>query len=311
MAPSDSDAPTVRQLRIVVKVEDYDASVTFLRDVLGLTEEAAFSGGGGAEVTILDAGRATLELANPAHHRYVDEVEVGLPVAPRYRLAFEVDDAEAVTERLIARGGVQVAPPTRTPWDSLNARLDVPGNLHITVFQELVGLPVAEGATPDRAEPDPYLQAMVREVIDGNRYITLGTVEPGGQPRLSPVYFTHDGYRTFYWVSGHETHHSRNLGRRPAVSMVIYDSGAAPGDTRAVYVDAVAQEVPDDELAEACAVAFRSVGGGARPFTPDELSAAAPLRLYRAEATSHAVHIRGSDPRYGTGVDARVPVAMP
>ena len=88
---------TVSQLRIVVEVADYDAALTFFRDTLGLTEEAAFSGGGDERVAILQAGRATLELANPAHHRYVDEVEVGRPVAPRFRLAFEVADAAFAT----------------------------------------------------------------------------------------------------------------------------------------------------------------------------------------------------------------------
>jgi hypothetical protein len=29
-----------------------------------------------------------------------------------------------------------VAPPTRTPWDSLNARLDAPAELHITIFEQ-------------------------------------------------------------------------------------------------------------------------------------------------------------------------------
>jgi catechol 2,3-dioxygenase-like lactoylglutathione lyase family enzyme len=126
----------VRQLRLVVEVSDHDAALTFIRDVLGLTEEAAFSGGGDERVAILDAGRATLELANPAHHRYIDEVEVGREVAPRFRLAFEVDDVVEATDRLTAGGAVEVAPPTRTPWLSLNSRLDAPGDLHITLFQE-------------------------------------------------------------------------------------------------------------------------------------------------------------------------------
>ena len=115
-----SDVPAVAQLRVVVEVEDYDAAVAFLRDALGLTQEAAFSGGGDERVSIFDAGRATVELANPAHRRYIDEVEVGRQVAPRFRLAFEVDDARAATRRLVDAGAVEVAPPTRTPWDSLN-----------------------------------------------------------------------------------------------------------------------------------------------------------------------------------------------
>lgn len=132
--------PTVRQLRLVVEADDYEAAVAFFRDALGLPEQAAFSGGDGARVVILEAGRATLEIANPAQKRMIDEVEVGRQVAPRIRVAFEVDDAPAVTDRLVAAGAAEVAPPTVTPWQSLNARLDAPAGLHLTVFQELRGL---------------------------------------------------------------------------------------------------------------------------------------------------------------------------
>ena len=127
----------VRQLRLVVEAEDFDAAVAFYRDVLGLPEEAAFQGDDDARVVILDAGRATLELANPAQKRMIDDVEVGRQVAPRLRVAFEVDDAAGATRDLRAGGATEVAPPVRTPWNSLNARLDAPAGLHITVFQEL------------------------------------------------------------------------------------------------------------------------------------------------------------------------------
>lgn len=129
--------PAVRQLRLVVEAEDYEAALAFYRDVLGLPEEAAFTADGGARVAILDAGRATLEIANPAQKRMIDEVEVGRQVAPKLRVAFEVDDAEEATGRLVSAGATEVAPPTLTPWQSLNSRLDAPAGLHITLFQEL------------------------------------------------------------------------------------------------------------------------------------------------------------------------------
>lgn len=134
--PAES-TPTVRQLRLVVEAEDYDAALVFYRDVLGLPVEGMFSSEGGAEVAILNAGRATLELANPAQKRLIDDVEVGRPVAPKFRVAFEVDDARQTADRLAEAGATEVAPPTVTPWNSLNARLDAPAGLHITVFQEL------------------------------------------------------------------------------------------------------------------------------------------------------------------------------
>ena len=90
-------------------------------------------------MTILDAGRATLELANPAQVAYIDEVEVGRAVAPRLRVAFEVDDVRATP----MDGAAEVAPPTQTPWNSLNTRLDAPAGLQITLFQELSDPPPA------------------------------------------------------------------------------------------------------------------------------------------------------------------------
>jgi lactoylglutathione lyase len=85
-------------------------------------------------VTILEAGRATLELTDPPHAAYVDEVEVGRRVAGHIRVAFEVEDSAAATATLAAAGATVLAEPTRTPWDSLNARLEGPAGLQLTLF---------------------------------------------------------------------------------------------------------------------------------------------------------------------------------
>jgi predicted enzyme related to lactoylglutathione lyase len=134
--PPPSPNPVV-QLRLVVEADDFDQAVSFYRDALGLPQEAAFEGSGNARVIILQAGRATLELANPAQHRMIDDVEVGSHVAPKYRVAFEVADSGRAASDLVAAGATLVAPPVETPWRSLNARLDGPAGLHITLFQEL------------------------------------------------------------------------------------------------------------------------------------------------------------------------------
>ena len=79
------------QLRVVIEAEDYDDAVRFFRDSLGMPELAAFAEGGDDRVAILDAGRATLEFASPAHRVAIDQVETGgADSAPRIRLAFEV-----------------------------------------------------------------------------------------------------------------------------------------------------------------------------------------------------------------------------
>jgi lactoylglutathione lyase len=129
-------AGDVRQLRVVVTAEDYDQAVAFYRDALGLPEEAAYALPDG-RVTILQAGRATLEIADPAQADFIDHVEVGRRVAGHVRLAFEVADATEATARLAAAGATVVAEAVRTPWDSLNARLEGPAGLQLTLFQEL------------------------------------------------------------------------------------------------------------------------------------------------------------------------------
>jgi catechol 2,3-dioxygenase-like lactoylglutathione lyase family enzyme len=84
-------------MRLVVTASDYEEALRFYRDVLGLPERAAYSSPGG-RVTILEAGRATLELA--------------------------------------AAGATVIAEPTRTPWASLNARLEAPADLQLTLFTD-------------------------------------------------------------------------------------------------------------------------------------------------------------------------------
>lgn len=137
MEARPTDNP-VKQLRLVVEADDYDEAVRFYRDVLGLPEQVAYEGDGDARVTILEAGRATLEIANPAQRRMIDDVEVGHPTTPRLRVAFEVADGEERTARLVEAGAELIASPRETPWRSLNARLEAPAGLQITIFEELL-----------------------------------------------------------------------------------------------------------------------------------------------------------------------------
>lgn len=130
-------AGRVLQMRLVVETEGYGEAVRFYRDVLGAQEELSIEGESGEKVMILDVGRATLELSNPAQVAMIDRVEVGRRVSPHLRVAFEVSEADAVTQELVDAGAELVAPPTRTPWESLNSRLQGPAGLQLTVFQEL------------------------------------------------------------------------------------------------------------------------------------------------------------------------------
>lgn len=148
-APNPSPNP-VSEMRLVVTADDYDTAVRFYRDVLGLPERAAYASPDG-RVTILEAGRATLEIADPAQAAFIDRVEVGRRVAGHIRVAFEVADSETTSRRLERGGADIVAPATPTPWKTLNARLDGPAGLHLTLFSDAPHEP----ETPrDETEPD-------------------------------------------------------------------------------------------------------------------------------------------------------------
>lgn len=134
--PDDIDRlPAVSEMRLVVTADDHAAAVRFYRDVLGLPERASYSSPDG-QVVILDAGRATLEIADPAQAEFIDRVEVGRRVAGHIRVAFEVADS-AVTTRVLAEAGAEVvAEATRTPWNTMNARLNGPAGLQLTLFSD-------------------------------------------------------------------------------------------------------------------------------------------------------------------------------
>lgn len=153
------------------------------------------------------------------------------------------------------------------------------------------------------------LEAAARNVIDTNKYMVLGTADARGRPWVSPVYFTPAGYTDFYWVSAPEALHSRNIGQRPEVSIVVFDSQVPIGGAEAVYLSARAAQVPDSDI-DRCAEIFRSRLPEVRDFGPAQLRPPEPLRLYRATVTEHSILIRGGDPEHGRGVDSRLTLRL-
>lgn len=133
MPPGPDKPAAVTELRLVLTVDDHDRTLAFYRDQLGLEELESYEERGG-HVTILDAGRATLEINDEIYATFIDEVEVGHRVPGRVRVAFQVPDSDAATLRLVAAGAQLVAPPTRTPWDTSNARLRDPDGAQLTLF---------------------------------------------------------------------------------------------------------------------------------------------------------------------------------
>jgi hypothetical protein len=134
-------------------------------------------------------------------------------------------------------------------------------------------------------------EAMARDIIDGNSYMTLATADDAGRPWASPVWFAHASYRQFFWVSKPGARHSRNIEARPEIGVVIFDSTIPPGTGKAVYLDAFAEQVrAAGEIERGMAVfSRRSREQGEGEWTAADVGPAARHRLYRATASEQFV----------------------
>ncbi|WP_247829097.1 VOC family protein [Arthrobacter antioxidans] len=123
---------------MIIETDDFDEAVHFYRDVLGMPEQPAFAPDGEDRVSILHAGIATIELATPTHVRTIDAIENAPTVeGPTLRIALEVaDTAQAVAVSKPSGTGI-LAPPTETPFRTINARVQGPAGWQVTFFQEL------------------------------------------------------------------------------------------------------------------------------------------------------------------------------
>lgn len=85
-------------------------------------------------------------------------------------------------------------------------------------------------------------------IITGNSYLTLSTINDDGSPWATPLHFVFaDGM--FYWFSLEDTIHSRNIARDGRVALTIFDSHQGPEvpeERGAVYVTTIAKPLYGD-----------------------------------------------------------------
>ncbi len=124
------------ELRVALTVPDFDRAVAFYRDTLGLEQIADLKSSDDGRVILLAAGAATLELFDERQAESVDRIEAGRRVSGPVRLAIRVDDADAMSGRLVAAGADPMAEPVVPPWGGRNARLRTPDGMQLTLFSE-------------------------------------------------------------------------------------------------------------------------------------------------------------------------------
>jgi hypothetical protein len=165
--------------------------------------------------------------------------------------------------------------------------------------------------TSERSLMTEELSDHIKDVIDANRYMALGTVDGSGHPWVSPVWFATEDYRSFHWVSSPDAKHSRNLAARPEVAIAIYDSSVPVGGAQAVFMKGTAGELTGDDLERGLEifdrVSRKDIGRG---FGLDDVQGSTLFRLYRATVSEHWVLIAGRDPERGSGVDRSEQVSL-
>ena len=111
------------EFRVLFVSHDYEATVGWFTDVMGLTIDRSFPGG-----TIVAAADGLIEIFAP-------DSGWGDPGVGGAMLAWEVTDADAEHARLVANGATILSEPTVQPWGHKNFSVEGPDGWVITLFQ--------------------------------------------------------------------------------------------------------------------------------------------------------------------------------
>jgi len=125
---------SVFELRVALTVSDYERSIKFYCEGLGIEPAAIWQNDGG-RVLMLEMGKATLELFDERQAEVIDRLEAGKRVSGQVRFALQVSDLQSAMKRLLDHGATLVHPPVTTPWGDFNVRLQDPDGMQITLFQ--------------------------------------------------------------------------------------------------------------------------------------------------------------------------------
>ena len=131
---------------------------------------------------------------------------------------------------------------------------------------------------------------LARTIVDANAYMTLATADAAGDPWASPVWFAHDRYARYVWVSRPEARHSRNIADRGNVGIVIFDSTVPIGTGQGVYIEATATVADAADVGDMISVfSARSESTGGHRWHAPDVEGESTFRLYVATARAHYV----------------------
>lgn len=134
MTPTPDPNHPILELRVALTVAEFERSVKFYCDGLGI-EPAAIWNNDGGQALMLNMGNATLEIFDEKQAQVIDQLEAEKRVSGQIRFALQVPDLQAALKRLLDHGAILVHPPVITPWGDYNVRLQDPDGMQITLFQ--------------------------------------------------------------------------------------------------------------------------------------------------------------------------------
>ena len=124
----------VKELRIILTVDNLEEIIQFYRGVAGLQTSKEWHDADGHGI-ILEAGKASIELIDKKDAASIDEIEVGRRIAGPVRLALNIgEDIENASEKFIAGGAIALADIKQAPWSKVQ-RLQDPSGMQFTLFE--------------------------------------------------------------------------------------------------------------------------------------------------------------------------------
>lgn len=129
---------------------------------------------------------------------------------------------------------------------------------------------------------------IAKKIIQDNFFFTIASSE-NNIPWITPVFYSFDDHFNFYWYSGKNTTHSRNLMHNKNASIVIFNSQFKESDPTeegfGVYMRGVVSEVTSATIVKALRVYFaRAVKEDAERekniLHAKDFLGSSPLRMY-------------------------------
>ena len=120
------------RLNVAINVDDFDAVVTFYRDVLGCHVETSWSGEEGPGMIFAVGPGQTVEFFGPPYGARKDKT-----AARGVELAFEVEDVEGWLEHVRSAGVPIARGLVKNPWGDRSFGIDDPAGMRIWILQKI------------------------------------------------------------------------------------------------------------------------------------------------------------------------------